>query len=263
MLGALRIAGVVVAIASSASAQHPLPPRDRTLAERVALSDAVALARVALVEPGRLHLEAARALRGEVPGEFQVKRSPLDPPPYQEGDLAVFFLRGARPPFVLADEPREMIRPASEVEARRLAQAVEEVVGAGGDAERILALHVDWLEGPDAALRDLASAALVEPLPTGFAQQRARVAMDRGRSLEARRASATVAVRDTKALELLLAWIPGGASEADAAVAEVVLRRAAALRAAGTQDALERALASPQPGLRTQAERLKQRLGAR
>ena len=41
MARALAIVWIVLAIASPAPAQHPLPPRERTLAERVALSDAV------------------------------------------------------------------------------------------------------------------------------------------------------------------------------------------------------------------------------
>lgn len=253
MARSLRIAWLALAIASTASAQHPLPPRDRTLAERVALADAVALARVGLVEPGRLHLEDARALGGEVPGEFTVKRSPLAPPPFEEGDLAVFFLRGARPPYVLADAPREMIRPASDASARELAKAVGELVAAGDDRPRILALHAAWLEGSDDALRELAVAGLDEPfqpLPAGFARERAQVALDATRPRGVRWASASVAVRDPEALALLLAWIPGGSSEADAAVSDVVLRRAVMMRAAKTDAAALRALASPNPEIR-------------
>jgi hypothetical protein len=249
----LRIAWLALAVASAASAQHPLPPRDRTLAERVALADAVALARVALVEPGRLHLEDARALRGEVPDGFQVKRSPLAPPPFEEGDLAVFFLRGARSPFVLADAPREMIRPADEAAARELAQAVGDLVAAGDDPARILALHAAWLEGPDDGLRELAVAGLDDPLrpPTpAFALERARVALDATRPPGARRASARVAALDAEALALLLAWIPGGSSGADGAVVDVALRKAVLLRAAKADEAILRALASPDPGIR-------------
>jgi hypothetical protein len=249
----LRIGWLALAFASAASAQHPLPPRDRTLAERVALADAVALARVGLVEPGRLHLEDARALRGELPGEFAVKRSPLAPPPFEEGDLAVFFLRGARPPYVLADAPREMIRPADDASARELAKAVGELVAAGDDRGRILALHAAWLEGPDDALRELAIAGLddpLQPLPPAFALERARVALDATRPRGVRRASASVAAPDPEALALLLAWIPGGSSEADAAVTDVALRRAVLLRAAKVDEATLRALASPSPEIR-------------
>ncbi len=253
MARSLRITGLALAFASAASAQHPLPPRDRTLAERVSLADAVALARVGLVEPGRLHLEDARALRGELPGEFAVKRSPLAPPPFEEGDLAVFFLRGARPPYVLADAPREMIRPADDASARELAKAVGELVAAGDDRPRILALHAAWLEGPDEALRELAVAGLddpLQPLPAAFALERARIALDATRPRGVRRASARVAAPDPEALALLLAWIPGGSSEADAAVAEVALRRAVVVRAAKVDEATLRALASPSAEIR-------------
>jgi len=247
---ALRIAWLAIAVAVPAAAQHPLPPRDRSLAERLALSDAVAVGRVLFVEPGRLHLEDARALHGEVPAELTVKRSPLAPPPYEEGDLAVFFLRGARPPYVLVDAPREMIRPADEAAARELAKAVGDLVAAGADASRILALHASWLEGSDDALRELAAAGLPEPLPADFARERARVAMDETRPRGVRSASAGVAARDADALALLVAWIPGESSDADAAIADLVLRRAASLRASKTEEAVLRALASPNAAVR-------------
>lgn len=253
MAAALRIAWLAIAVAVPAAAQHPLPPRDRTLAERLALSDAVAVARVSLVEPGRLHLEDARGLRGEVPAELTVKRSPLAPPPYEEGDLAVFFLRGARQPYVLADGPREMIRPADEAAARELAKAVGDLVAAGGDASRILVLHASWLEGSDDALRELAAAGLPEPLPADFARERARVAMDAARPGAVRSASAGVAARDAGALALLVAWVPGESSDADAAVADVVLLRAASLQAPETEEAVLRALASPNVAVRRAA----------
>jgi hypothetical protein len=249
----LRIAWLVLAVAGAASAQHPLPPRDHTLAERVALADAVALARVGWVEPGRLHLEDARALHGEVPGEFEVKRSPLAPPPFEEGDLAVFFLRGARSPYVLADAPREMIRPADDASARELAKAVGDLLAAGDDRARILALHAAWLEGPDDALRELAVGALDDPretLPAGFARERAHVALDAARPVAARQACATVAARDPEALGLLLAWIPGASSDADARVTEVALRRAVVERTAKVGEASLRALGSPNPAIR-------------
>jgi hypothetical protein len=250
-LGAALAAAL--ALAGAARAQHPLPPRDRTLAERLTLADAVALARVRLVEPGRLHLEDARALRGELPAAFEVKRSPLAPPPFEAGDLAVFFLRGARSPYVLADAPREMIRPADDDAARALARAVVDLVAAGDDRERILALHAAWLEGSDDALRELAVSALGDPretLPPTFASERARVALDAARTAGARRACAAVAARDPEALDLLLAWIPGGSSEADAAVADVALRRAVMTRAAQIEGATLRALGSASPALR-------------
>jgi hypothetical protein len=247
---ALRIAWLAIAVALPAGAQHPLPPRDRTLAERLALSDAVVLGRVVLVEPGRLHLEDARALRGEVAAELTVKRSPTAPPPYEEGDLAVFFLRGARPPYVLADAPREMIRPADEAGARELAKAVGDLVAADGDAQRILALHASWLEGSDDALRELGAAGLAGPLPADFARERALVAMDAARPRAVRSASAGVAVGDAGALALLVAWVPGAASDEDAVVSDVVLRRAASLQAPNTEEAVLRAIASPNRAVR-------------
>jgi hypothetical protein len=253
-------------LAQPAPAQHPLPPRDRTLAERLALSDAVALARVGLVEPGRLHLEDARALRGELPAEFEVKRSPLAPPPFEEGDLAVFFLRGARSPYVLADAPREMIRPADDAAARALAQAVVDLAAAGADRARVLALHATWLEGTDDGLRELAVAALDDPretVPASFASERARVALDAARPAGVRRACAVVAARDPEALGLLLSWVPGGSSEADVGVGDVALRRGAMARAAEVESATLRALGSASPALRRAGLRAAAGLGDR
>jgi hypothetical protein len=151
---------------------------------------------------------------------------------------------------VLADAPREMIRPADEAAALALAKAVGDLVAAGDDAQRILALHASWLEGSDDALRELGAAGLEGPLPADFARERARVAMEAAQPRAVRSASAVVASRETGALALLVAWVPGGSSDDDAAVSDVVLRRASSLQAPGTEEAVLRAIASANASVR-------------
>jgi hypothetical protein len=240
---------------------HPLPPRDAPLLARVERSDAIVLARVASHSAGRLTLARLRGLSGATAESFEVKRSPLRPPPYRPGDVAVFFLRGARPPYLLADEPREMLRPADAAEAERLAGAVAALLAARESPERLLALHVDWLASPDEPLRRLAVNALLDPdapwapLPPGFSEARAREAADPRRSPAERRACAELALADDAGLAALVARLPGAEGEADPELALLALQAAARRSPPGAQAALARSLRHERPEIRDAAVR--------
>ncbi len=239
-----------------AEGQHPLPQLDKPLSERVALSDAIALGRVTRIDPGRLHVQRVEPLLGEMPETFEVKRSPRGAELYEVGDLVVLFLRGARTPYVHADEARERIRFEDPDAARRFAAAVEALVEAGDDRLGLLALHVAWLGSSDDQLRRLAVHAflLAEPpfgaLPPSTSRELARAAADPDKGLEERRASAMVALSREEGLAELVAQVPGSDRAADAGITEQVLRVAARQRSQGGADALQRTLTHPDPEIR-------------
>lgn len=252
----MALATAVLLLASlPAAGQHPLPPRHKPLFERVALSDAVALGRVLRIEAGRLRVERVRGLLGELPDEFEVKRSPLRPDACQVDDLCVFFLRGAREPYVQADAAPERIRLGDPAAARRLADALADLIAAGSDRERLLALHRGWL-GADDPLRGLALDAFLHPAPPfgpltpASARELARAATEPDRGLEERRASALVAMLHAEGLEQLIESLPGPAGAAQADVSARALRMAALRGSRGTADALRRTLSHPDPEIR-------------
>ncbi|MEN8184080.1 MAG: hypothetical protein ABFS46_16255, partial [Myxococcota bacterium] len=185
-----------------------------------------------------------------------VKRSPLRPPPYQAGDLAVLFLRGARPPYVLADAPREMLRSPDPEAAARLAQAVTALVSAADDHDQLLALHLGWLGGSDADLRNQAVLAFRDPkapfAPLGpdFARALAREALDPARSPAARRGFAAVAVSLPAGVDALLPRMPGEAPLADAEITRRVLQVGILMGHPGSTEALVRALGHEDPAIR-------------
>jgi hypothetical protein len=230
----------------------------------------VVLARVERVEPGRLQLETLGSLVGAVPERFAVKRWPGASPEHRPGDFAVLFLLGARSPYVLLGESRDQIPPSDEATARSLADAISSLVEAGGDPQRLLDLHVAWLEGEDEVLVRMALLGFLDrsgPLrspPPDFAPARARLARDPDAALPARRAALILASRDPTALPALLAWLPGSGSHADAEMTALVLSQAVMMRVPGTEQALVRMLREADPDLRltglTAARRLRREL---
>jgi hypothetical protein len=252
MIGGL----LAMLMAPPAKGQHPLPQLHKPLSERVALSDAVALGSVTKIDPGRLHVQRVEPLLGEVPETFEVKRSPRGPERYEVGDLDVFFLRGSRSPYVLAEEARERLRFVDPAAVRRFAAAVGALVDAGGDRSTLLALHVAWLGSPDDPLRRLAINAFLlpeppfGPLPPATARELARAAGDPDRELEERRASTIVALTHAEGLAELVGQVPGPARAADAGITERVLRVAAVQHPQGAAAALRRTLAHPDPEIR-------------
>ena len=91
----------LLAPAAAASGQgigHPLPPGLRPFHERLAQVDIATVVRVARVDEGRIEVVREEAIAGEPPERFEVKRSPLAPPPLATGDRALLLLRGDLPP---------------------------------------------------------------------------------------------------------------------------------------------------------------------
>lgn len=178
---AVVFCAALVSAAGSASAQavaHPAPPSARPLHLRLAEADAAAIVVVTGVDRGRITVTREAGLLGRTPERFEIKRSPLNPPPLAAHDRALVFLRGARPPYVLVDEPRETIRLANEASAERWAQAVRDAARDRDDPRALASLYARWLdEGPE-SLRDLAFQGLVEP-ELDTPEVRAHLAPDR------------------------------------------------------------------------------------
>jgi hypothetical protein len=152
---------LLLLFACAAGAQpigHPLPPLPRAFHARLAAADVVAVLRVERVDEGRLAVRLEQALLGAPPAAFEVKRSPLRPPPLATGDRALLLLRGDRPPYVLADEPSEVIRLADDAMAARWSEAASGALAARGDPAALAALYADWIERGPASLRDLGAA---------------------------------------------------------------------------------------------------------
>ncbi len=248
---------------ASAQGPHPLPPQSRPLHQRLELADAVLVARIGPVGPGRIEVETERALLGEIPERFPVKRSPSDPPPLREGDRAILLLRGARPPFVLVDAPRETIRLADPASARRWSDAVAALVEHRDEPRAVLDLYVDWLEGGPATLRELGMRGLTDPeasfqpIPEEVWLGRAEVAADPERPDDARRAAAFLAARSAAATERLLARTPGpGEGAVEVAVTVAALQGGAVHRSEALAPALRRSFRHPSPEVRRGALRV-------
>jgi hypothetical protein len=240
-----------------AQGMHPLPPQARPLHRRLALADAAAVVRVERVDTGRITAARRDVLLGDVPERFEIKRSPSSPPPLEEGDLAIVLLRGARPPYVLVDEPRETIRLAGETMEARWTDVLRRVAEGRGDPEDLADLYLAWMdEGPD-SLREIAFRGLLEttaapgPLQARVSLDRGRAAADSARASEARRLSAMLAVRTPEATAELLPSVPG--DDALPAVVVTALRGAALHRLPDALDALARALHHDEPAVRAAA----------
>lgn len=246
-------------VATPAASQHPLPQLGMPLFERVDGSDAIVLGRVTALEPGRMRVERVEALAGETQAVFEVKRSPRQPGPHQEGDLAVLFLRGARSPYLATDADRDPVRLADPAATRRFAEATRALIEARQDPARLLDLHLRWLGSSDDTLRELASLTflLADPpfgaLPAQAARDLARAASEPDRPLAERQASALAAARSDAGLEVLLAWIPGAGPASDPLIVRRTLYQAAARTIPGTEAALGRALDHPDPEIRRSA----------
>lgn len=195
----LALAAALAVLAHAAHAQHPAPPSTRPFPTRAALADAIVVASIEEVELGRLHVANVRTLAGEVPERFQVKRAPGAPPPLAAGDRAILLLRGARPPYVLVDEPRETIRLADAASEERWTAALSAWLAVRDRPRAWIEVYLDWIEsGPD-TLRQLAVQGLIDPkapfqpVDPGVYEELARRAWDPERSLEGRRVAALLA----------------------------------------------------------------------
>jgi hypothetical protein len=255
------LAGLVLALAClagpAARAQHPLPPKQRPLHERIAAADVVAVATIGPIHEGRIEVRDATVLRGDAPASFEIKRSPAAPPPFVTGVPAVLLLRGARPPYVLVDEPREVVIPSDAAAAKRWTDALRSLFAAGSDPQKLVHTYLIWLDGDDDALRDAAGAALSVsnvpylPLDREDALDRARAALDPGRVPSARRVSAGLAASQSDGAAALVAGIPG--ESPDPQVVAVALRGTPSVGREAREAALLRSLAHREAGVRRAA----------
>lgn len=242
-------------------AGHGLGPAPRPLHQRLALADAAVVAVVDAVELGRIQLRDVTVLAGHVPSRFEIKRSPARSLELAPGQTALLLLRGARSPYVLVDDERELatFEPASratwEREIRRL---LDDGTRRGAQLE----VYLDWADGDDEGLRKLALAALVDrdspfqPLPPAIARARARAAFDPSLPDEVRRSNAWIAALTPEGTDALLERVADGSPHADPRVVSIALQAGVAHRDPEGPRALVAALRSPDEDVQRAAERL-------
>jgi hypothetical protein len=270
-LGPTTVAAVLAVSAAlgapaSARAQGPMaghgvPAAPRSLHVRLAAADAVAIGTIDAVELGRFQVREAVALAGDVPAEFQIKRSPSRSPAIEPKRAALLLLRGARSPYLLLDDSRELVS-FDPSERTVWEEAVRRLLACGSDARAQLGVYVDWLATPDAALRGLARVALADrgaafqPLPADVARGRARAAFDGQLGSEERRSNAWIAALTPEGAAALLEAVPGDSAHADSSVVLVALQAGAMHHSPQGSAAFVRALASSDPSLRLAALRM-------
>ncbi|MEE8508204.1 MAG: hypothetical protein V3T07_03990 [Myxococcota bacterium] len=240
-------------------APHGLRPGPLPLHARLEQAQAAALVVVDAVEPGRLHVRDAVAVLGRVDPEFQIKRSPLDPPKLAPGDHALLLLRGARSPYILVDEARE-IRPLDGPAARqRWKSAVAEILARRSRSHDLLALYESWLDGPNDDLREEALRAVADrsasfhPLPEAFLTERIAAATQAGNTTHVRSAAAYVATLDPVTSERLLMVVPSVGGHASSEVILLALRSGVRFRLEATRGALLRSLVHEDSRIRAAA----------
>lgn len=138
-----------------AQVPHPIPPPARGLHELAAEAERIAIARVTRVDAGRVGVAREFALLGQLPKQFELKRSPLRPPTLAAGDRVLLFLRGERSPYVLAGPPDEVMQIASEVDARALVAALPALLAAADDLPAVRTVYESWRASPSALVREL------------------------------------------------------------------------------------------------------------
>lgn len=250
----------VLAVAGASPAQHPLPTGPRPLHLRLAKADVVAIATVADLTPGRVTLRDATVLRGEAPATFELKRAPSQAVPYAVGITLLLPMRGARPPYVLVDDSREVVVLRDSAAAAAWREAVPALLDAGRDHDALLATYCRWLDGREDGLREAAAAALLDPrselLPVSSerAVERAAVALDPQAPARTRRVSAVLAAAQPEGARALLAALRD--PSADAEVLDSALRGAVEFQVEGVDDALLAGLAHADPTVRRTAVEL-------
>jgi hypothetical protein len=254
---AAAVVVLAIVLAPVAHAQHPLPQGPRPLHVRIAAADVVAVATIGPISDGRIEIRDAAVLRGDAPTEFEIKRSPSNPPPFVTGVPAVLLLRGARPPYVLVDEPREVVLLRDASDAKRWTAALQALFDAGADPQHLLHTYLAWLDGDDESLREAAAAALSDfhapflPLGSADALARAHTAVDPLNAPPARRVSAMLAMSNPDGAAALVAAVPGDA--ADPQVTATALRAAIPVSQELRVAALLRALDSENADVRRAA----------
>ena len=262
---ALAVLLAPAAARSQGAMGHPLPPALRPLHVLLARSDAVAIGTIDAVDGGRIRVRGAVAVVGDPGGSFELKRAPSNPPSFAPGARALLLLRGARSPYVLAEEPRESVLFASEEAEARWRAALPELHAALRDPVRLRDVYLAWADGADDGLREQALRGLYDaeapfqPLPPELTRERARMALDPARAPGSRRASAAIAVLDPAGAAALVAAVPGAVPEPDpvrAEVYEIALQGGLMRRnEVGTVAAIRRGLAASDTGVRRVAAR--------
>lgn len=207
---------VALGVARPAPAQHPSlgAPEARPLTQRLALADAVAIARVAAVEAGRIRLEAARPVIGTIADRFAVKRSPAAPPGLAPGERVALLLRGARSPYLLVCRADELLRLSGEESATDWAHALADLHRARGDPTATVRVLAAWLRRDGSALQREAARALADPtlpvsaLPEDAYPRLAELALSAD-TAALRRPAAGAAVRGESGRRRLLEGLPG------------------------------------------------------
>ncbi len=231
---------------------HGMPRPGRPLHVRLALADVVAIADVDRVDLGRIAVRDARTLRGETDDGFLIKRAPSRAPDLMASDRVLFLLRGAREPYVLVDEPRELMRLPDEEATTRWRDALAELLAAP-HPEEVRDVYLAWVDGSDDELRAAATRALADrrehplPMTPEIARERARIALDSARPLAVRRASAAVACGDPSGTRALLAGV--GARGVDPGVVQLALATGTMQRIEGVEGSVARALRSQDRGV--------------
>jgi hypothetical protein len=239
---ALVVASLLSPGASRAQPGHGMAVGPRPLHLRLAAADVVAIATVAEVGEGRVALRDATILRGEAPPAFELKRAPSREIPYAVGLTLLLPMRGARPPYVLEDDARELVVLRDEGAAAAWREALPALLAAGDDREALLAAYLGWLDRGEEGLREAAAAALVDPrsalvpVPPERALERSRAALDPTLPAPARRVSAILAGGRVEGARALLAALRQ--PDPDPQVAETALRGAVQWRLDERDDAL-------------------------
>ena len=157
--------GVALLLPGHARAQfvgHPLPPALRPFHDRVAEVDVAAVVLVEQVGEGRIRVRRETVLTGAAPESFEVKRSPIAPPPLATGDRALLLLRGARPPYVFADQPSEVIRLSDAAMTVRWQEAVREVLSRRSEPAALVPVYLDWIDKGPETLREIGRSSLLD-----------------------------------------------------------------------------------------------------
>ena len=250
---------------ATAQAPHAIPAPVRGLHERAAQSDVVALAVVESVADGRIAVASRAVLRGEAPLRFVLKRSPLRPPPLAAGDRALLFLRGDRAPFLLVDEPDELVRIASDEDEASWRAEIPALLAAGSDLAAVARVYARWIDAGAGPLREAAALSFMSAIQARpeLAIERAEAALAPGRPSEVRRIHAALAAQSAPGAHHLVERLAGDASLDDPVVVEIALRAAVSWRAPKAEALVARVLASKNPALRELAEHLGRRVAAR
>lgn len=259
-LASAAVLAALLVASGPATAQHGIPVGSRPLHLRLAEADVVAIATVAEVREDRVELRDAVVLQGAAAPAFELKRAPSQEIPYAVGLTLVLPLRGARPPYLLVDDARELVVLRNAASAAAWRHALLPLLDAGTDREALLAAYLGWLDGREGSLREAAAAALLDPrselLPVSPARaaERAGVALDPAVPTPARRVSALLAAGQPEGARLLLGALRDPA--ADPQVAETALRSAVRFRLEGLDDALLAGLAHDDAEVRRVAVKL-------